>query len=525
MSSIELLETARLRIQSEVDGSRSQKERNQLGQFATPPSLALDVLACAGSYLGSGTRGIRFLDPAFGTGSFYSALRRTFSEEQILSAVGCEIDAVYGGRADELWRDSGLQLVLADFTKLSPPADDNSAATLIICNPPYVRHHHLEGTEKLRLQAEAFRAAGVKISGLAGLYCFFLCISHRWLSSDGLAGWLIPSEFMDVNYGRAIKEYLLRHVTLLRIHRFDPDDVQFSDALVSSAVVWFRKKAPPIRHTVEFTFGGTLLKPAKVREVSASALKRAAKWTHFPVDSEPAHGSAGPSARSRLGDYFDVKRGIATGANSFFVLSPDVAREYSLPGQFLKPILPSPRYLEVDEVQTCADGTPMIDRRLFLLDCNLPEAQIRALYPGLWEYLQRGVEQGIRSRYLCRHRTPWYAQEQRPAPSFLCTYMGRSAVGRGTGKRDQPFRFILNHSRATAANVYLLLYPKTHVIDAIRSRPALARDLWLAFREWTAEVLIHEGRVYGGGLYKMEPRELANAPADRLTELLPCAPP
>ena len=55
------------------------------------------------------------------------------------------------------------------------------------------------------------------------------------MADDGLAAWLIPSEFMDVNYGRAIKEYLLNQVTLLRIHRFDPSDVQFNDALVSSA--------------------------------------------------------------------------------------------------------------------------------------------------------------------------------------------------------------------------------------------------------------------------------------------------
>jgi hypothetical protein len=42
---------------------------------------------------------------------------------------------------------------------------------------------------------------------------------------------LIPSEFMDVNYGAAVKRYLLNKVTLLHIHRFDPHDVQFGDAL------------------------------------------------------------------------------------------------------------------------------------------------------------------------------------------------------------------------------------------------------------------------------------------------------
>ena len=31
---------------------------------------------------------------------------------------------------------------------------------------------------------------------------------HEWLEPGGLSVWLIPSAFLDVNYGRAVKEYL-----------------------------------------------------------------------------------------------------------------------------------------------------------------------------------------------------------------------------------------------------------------------------------------------------------------------------
>ena len=75
------------------------------------------------------------------------------------------------------------------------------------------------------------------------------------MRKGAIAGWLIPSEFMDVNYGRKIKDYFLHQVTVLRIHRFDTSEVQFEDALVSSAIVWFKNEPPSVDHTVEFTYG------------------------------------------------------------------------------------------------------------------------------------------------------------------------------------------------------------------------------------------------------------------------------
>jgi hypothetical protein len=155
------------------------------------------------------------------------------------------------------------------------------------------------------------------------------------MARDGLAGWLIPSEFMDVKYGMAVKSYLLGKVTLLRIHRFDPADVQFDDALVSSAVVWFRIAPPPEGHTVEFTYGGTLLEPCLSRKVAADALRHSPKWTKYPMATEAAAAKrTGPV----LADLFAIKRGIATGANNFFILTPDKAKELDLPPEFLKPI-------------------------------------------------------------------------------------------------------------------------------------------------------------------------------------------
>jgi adenine-specific DNA-methyltransferase len=507
MDALTPIEDRRLALQRELDATKTQKERNRLGQFATPALLASDVLAHARTLLPKAAP-VRFLDPAFGTGSFYAALLRHFPRERIKAAVGSEIDPHYGNPARELWRHYPLKIKLGDFTTMKPPAE-RGRFNLIICNPPYVRHHHLGAAEKSRLRAVTTAACGVRMAGLAGFYCYFLGLAHAWLANDGIAGWLIPSEFMDVNYGGPVKRYLLNQVELLRIHRFDPNDLQFGDALVSSAVVWFRKRRSILGHQVEFSYGGSLAYPAESRLVSAAALQDEPKWTGLATSSVKKE-----SKRLRLADFFSIKRGLATGNNSFFIMPRSEIEARRLPRVFFKPILPGPRYLPSDVIEAEPDGTPKIERQQFILDCRLPESEIKARYPALWAYIETGKEK-VASTYLCSRRTPWYAQESRPAPPFVCTYMGR-----GLAKRAKPFRFILNQSQATAANVYLLLYPKLMLATALEGNPELARLVWKFLDSIPPEILLGEGRVYGGGLYKMEPKELANVPADAIAALL-----
>lgn len=79
----------------------------------------------------------------------------------------------------------------------------------------------------------------------------------------------------------------------------------------------------------------------------------------------------------------------------------------------------------------------------------------------------------------------------------------------------------MNHSRATVANVYLILYPKIALERVLRDDPELNYRVWKALSNIDPEVLMREGRVYGGGLYKLEPNELGNIPADQVLVVLP----
>ena len=511
----DLTESRRQAIQVALDAGRMATERNRLGQFGTPNALSTEIAQYVRSVASRHLQRIRFADPAIGTGSFYSAALSAFGHEHIENAVGIEIDKAFCEAARELWGPAGLELVEGDFTRIVASENRPGPPNLILANPPYVRHHHMTREDKERLQSLAVRMAGVKVSGLAGLYVYFLLLATAWMEEGGYAAWLIPSEFMDVNYGAALRQYLAENVTLLRVHRFAPHDVQFADALVSSVVLVFRKTPPPRNHAAEFSFGGTLHEPDALDLIPLDQLNESRKWTVYPGHASNDRHPSGDKDGATLGDLFRIQRGIATGNNKFFVMDRREAEQRGFPKHYLKPILPGPRSLKTTALDADKDGYPLIEKQSVVIDCDLPEATLKSRYPAFWEYLQTAETLGIKEGYLVSKRSPWYKQERREPAPFLCTYMGR-----GSG-HDKPFRFIWNRSQAIATNLYLMLYPVNALARMLRLHPGRAADVLTLLGQITGHELRGEGRVYGGGLHKIEPKELSRISAKAFIERWP----
>ncbi|MGY1545803.1 Eco57I restriction-modification methylase domain-containing protein [Streptomyces sp. MN6] len=455
---------------------------------------------------------VDFLEPSCGSGSFFSALLQNLGDKRINKAIGVELDPRFAKAASDLWGPRGLRVIEGDFTSSDTISD--ATASLLVANPPYVRHHHLAANQKRELGALCADQLGIKPSGLSGLYLYFVLLSHRLLAPGAVSAWLIPSEFMDVNYGTAVKEYLTSQVQLVRIHQYDASEVQFDDALVTSSVVVFKNVPPSPGCIAEFSFGGTLSQPKVTRYIPSAELKAEVKWSRYIHGAAPSGGTEGVEAGPKLSDFFRIRRGLATGSNAFFIMPRSEAERLGIHNNFLRPILPSPRNLKGDAIATDSSGWPELPTQLALIDCPLPIEQVRQENPELAVYLDSADEK-VRGGYLVSKRSPWYKQEQREAAPILLTYMGR-------GKDDKrPLRFIRNDSRAVATNMYLMLYPTVLLQRYLDRDPEGIKQLHKALLSLTAENLRGGGRVYGGGLHKMEPKELAALPADCITALYP----
>ena len=488
-------EKTRLEEQTRIDAAKTVEDRRSLGQFATPPDLARDIARETIPFLEK-AESVEMLEPSAGTGAFLSAF---FAEPscRVRRILAVEFDAAFHEAQKRIWSGFPVESLLADFTSLPP----ERAVDLVVANPPYVRHHDIGPADKKRLQAAVLAETGLRLSGLAGLYCHFLLLSAKWMKPGGIGVWLIPTEWMSVNYGSAIRSFLSERVRLLRVHRFASEDVRFSDALVSSCVVWFSKDPPA--DAALFTSGTDISHPDHAEEVPVMSLRQTGKWP--PVNSSET------SSAPRLRDFFTIRRGIATGDNPFFILPEEKAREKGLPSDLLKPILPSPRHLKIDLVQSDADGVPTNARRQYLLDCtgrdkvDLPESVLAYLAEG---------EQTVATKKLCAGRTRWYDQEQRAPSPILCSYMGR---GDGTGA---PVRFILNESNAIATNSFLMLYPRGALRRVFNESAENREAAWRCLLAIPPEEFRRAGRCYGGGLQKMEPRELGDLACPALSDWL-----
>jgi hypothetical protein len=460
----------------------------------TPPELAQQIARYAVGLLDRQQKShVDFGDPAVGTGAFFSALLSVLPESSVASSIGIDISPKQVEAAKWRWKNKNMEVIEADFLHIETLPLRN----LILANPPYLRHQGIAPKYKKELRERASFDMGMRISGLSGQYVYFVLLSHVWMTDNAIAAWLIPSEFMQTAYGKALRFYFSRKVQLLRVHQFGAQDRQFENAEVLPCVVFFKKIDPRLDEKALFTSGGTLSEPKISEFVRIGDLQSEVKWTI------PFRKTVERSERFYpLGDLFSVRRGIATGANDFFVLERQRAMDLGIPDEVLRPLLPKAKLLLSDVIERQSDGFPDVERQLCVIDTDLSEEEIKKKYPKFMRYLKQGIADGVLNGHLVGRRTPWYKQEIRAPAPFLCTYMGKAHGDKSA------IRFLWNKSDAVVTNTYLMLYPNPRILKLMQNDQRISKILFGLLKEAAWGSIDEFSRTHAGGLSKIEPGEL-----------------
>jgi adenine-specific DNA-methyltransferase len=478
------------------------RDRRKRGEFFTPVPIARVMAAWT---LRNGDE--RVLDPCTGPGTLLAAAHTRLSE------LGCKdtSEQLQGVELSPLARTfASLALApslivpninQADF--LTSFRGRRGTFDAIIANPPYSRHQSLDATYKGEIADLTDKILRVRTNRRAGIHLHFLARALELLRVGGRLAFLTSRELLDAQYGAALRAYLLSSSKLRALVLFDSKVLTFDGVLTTSAIT-FLERGVPDRSSVRivdvkmlpsaeelmtaivdadprsFTWGRSL-------NVEHIEIERAAKWSTLVAVKEHAQPDNGLVP---LGELVTAKRGIATGANRFFLLSSAEASAAGLRSQSLRAAIGRARLSKGARI-TKRDFRRWEKRgeRVWLLDIRdrpSPEEE---------EYLNFGVEQGLPRRFLCRARKCWYQMERREPPPILATYMSRTGL-----------RFFQNSAELVPLNVFHGLYPKG------LTNAQVGRLLECLNAEDFRSRVSKAARSYGGGLLKVEPRELLAVP-------------
>jgi len=474
-------------VEKEYSKLISLEHRKKFAQFFTPfqlASLMADWLL--------GNKDLKtILEPAFGLGVFSRAL---LSKKLDLSIKGFDIDETILSKAKEIFSNTpNFDLFLEDYMF----NDWNNKYDGIICNPPYFNFHDYDNKTILN---EIENRLKIKLNGFTNLYTLFLLKSIYQLNSNGRLAYLIPSEFLNSDYGKLVKSALIKNKVLRHIVVFDFEENVFDDALTTACIVFCSNDKH--NQKVKFTTIKNIDDLEQIRSyisqyphidsnestININDLEPEIKWRkYYQKQNVIRYKNLIP-----FSSVAKVVRGIATGANEYFTFTKSKANQYGIDEKYLLPCICKAADVK-GNFFTKDDFTSLVNnnRQVFLLNAMGSNDE------NVLKYIKIGETLGIDKKYLTACRTPWYSLENRPPSPIWVSVFNRSGL-----------KFIRNEANIYNLTTFHCVYPVLNILfDNVNV------DILFAYllTDVARELFEDNRREYGNGLQKFEPNDLNKA--------------
>ncbi len=477
-------------LEKEYTKKISLSHRKKYAQFFTPEPIAKLMVDWLLEVKGMSS----LLEPAFGLGVF---TRRVLIQRKNIAITGFDIDnVIFNTAKDNFQENSNLKLHFEDYLF----NDWNSKYDAIVCNPPYFKFHDYENIKTL---TEIKKRLNIQLSGFTNIYTLFLLKSIYQLNDNGRIAYIVPSEFLNSDYGKYIKKYLLKSNLLRHIFIFDFKENVFDNALTTSAILLLAKDGNHSK--INFS---TITNKKELDNISNIIQNYPNSLGQIELDKEEIN----PNIKWRayyqkqqsknyknlvpFNNVAKVVRGIATGANEYFIFNKEKVLKYSIKKSNLLPCIT--RSKDID--------SPFFTKKQFL---TLKKNNANVfLFNGVGNtnnenaasYIKVGEINKINKRHLTSKRKPWYSLENRQPPPIWVGVFNRSGL-----------KFIRNEAEISNLTTF-------HCIYLVNS---LNIDLLFAYllTDIAHQIFNDNRREYGNGLKKFEPNDLNNASMLDLSKL------
>ncbi len=443
------------------------------GQFFTMPEVA-DFM-CA--WVCKGAESI--LDPAVGNSVFLRAARKISPAS---SLKGYEIDPTI---LNYFGNPAGADISNSDYLQ----SDWDEKYDAIVCNPPYNRFQAVPNRNEIIASLKAH--TGIEYSSYTNLYILFLLKSIFQMSEKARLAYIIPTEFLNPRYGTAIKNNLLEDRLLYAIINFKNDSEMFFNATTTCCILLLDRtpkdkilfySPDSVRELSDLTPGVT---DHKCLTVDYSAIKAEDKWRMY-LNSEESGEYKNLVDMSK---FCSISRGIATGANDFFCMSPSRIRELGLPDEVLTACICRSADVK-NPFFTTEDFNSLIkkDKNVFILDIKEdPSDKVK-------DYIREGELNSINKKYLLSCRHPWYKMERKPVAPIWVSSACRDGL-----------KFVRNLAGVNSLTTFHSVY----------INPPYEKDtdvIFCYFLTPIAQSILRENRKeLGNGLEKFQPSDLKTA--------------
>lgn len=187
----------------------------------------------------------------------------------------------------------------------------NKKYDYVVGNPPYVRQEKIKNKQYLEKKYQVYHS-------MADLLTYFIERGLQKIKQNGLLGMIISDKFTRTNYGKNIREFILKNYCLTHYKdKFEDEKVIFEDATVDSTIIVIKNKQDNINN--KFLYNDIVSKQSDLD----------GKGWYFTDTMGIRIRKKMDNIGIRIKNIKDIKinRGILTGFNDAYIIDIDTKKK------------------------------------------------------------------------------------------------------------------------------------------------------------------------------------------------------